>query len=165
MNRYRKRLYIFWNLCYTDSVLKIQYAPVVQLDRASDSDSEDRRFESCRACQKQASPLGDACFCYVWRASWMRSYLEIHLTKKIPNETTNPQDLGIKESSKVKESMRWNGRVFVTLDGNEGYGIRIDEGSNPVGRAKRGHSVRGGLFLLCLTSFKAEVVHGNSTRL
>ena len=58
----------------------------------------------------------------------MRSYTEIHLTEKIPNETTNPQDLEIKESSKVKESMRWNGRVFVTLDGNEGYGIRIDEG-------------------------------------
>ena len=58
----------------------------------------------------------------------MRSYTEIHLTEKIPNETTNPQDLEIKESSKVKESMRWNGRVFVTLDGNEEYGIRIDEG-------------------------------------
>ena len=35
----------------------------------------------------------------------------------------------------MKESLRWNGRVFVKSDGNEGYGIRNDEGSNPVGRA------------------------------
>ena len=30
----------------------VKYVPVAQLDRVSDSDSEGRRFESCRAYQK-----------------------------------------------------------------------------------------------------------------
>ena len=32
------------------------FAPVAQLDRASDSDSEGRRFDSCRAHQTKSSP-------------------------------------------------------------------------------------------------------------
>ena len=36
----------------------VKYVPVAQLDRVSDSDSEGRRFESCRAYQNQAVPLG-----------------------------------------------------------------------------------------------------------
>ena len=72
----------------------------------------------------------------------MRVYVEINLTEKIPL-SPNPQDLEIKESSNVKESMRWNGRVFVKGDGNEGYEIRIDDGSNPVGRAGKYHPPLG----------------------
>ena len=36
----------------------VKYVPVAQLDRVSDSDSEGRRFESCRAYQKEAVPNG-----------------------------------------------------------------------------------------------------------
>ena len=35
-----------------------KYVPVAQLDRASDSDSEGRKFESCRAYQKNPTPQG-----------------------------------------------------------------------------------------------------------
>ena len=34
---------------------KVKYAPVAQLDRVSDSDSEGRKFESCRAYQKDVT--------------------------------------------------------------------------------------------------------------
>ena len=33
----------------------VKYVPVAQLDRVSDSDSEGRRFESCRAYQTKKS--------------------------------------------------------------------------------------------------------------
>ena len=38
-------------LWYNSAVGKIKYLPVAQLDSASDSDSEGRRFESFRAGQ------------------------------------------------------------------------------------------------------------------
>ena len=41
-------------VCY-NGVVKISYLPVAQLDSASDSDSEGRRFESFRVGQKEKS--------------------------------------------------------------------------------------------------------------
>ena len=45
----------FWS---EQSVKASTFAPVAQLDRASDCGSEGRRFESCRAYQKKKTPLG-----------------------------------------------------------------------------------------------------------
>ena len=51
-------------VCYND-VVKISYLPVAQLDSASDSDSEGRRFESFRVGQeKDPTPVGSfSCLC------------------------------------------------------------------------------------------------------
>ena len=43
--------------------VKNQYAPVAQLDRVSDYESEGHRFESCRACQKKRLAMQAASFC------------------------------------------------------------------------------------------------------
>ena len=40
-------------LLFDDYREKIKYVPVAQLDSACDSDSQGRRFESCRAYQKE----------------------------------------------------------------------------------------------------------------
>ena len=48
-------------LIYDTGMLKEwvpEYVPVAQLDRASDSDSEGRAFESHRAYQKNTTPRG-----------------------------------------------------------------------------------------------------------
>ena len=44
-------------VCY-NGVVKISYLPVAQLDSASDSDSEGRRFESFRVGQQKSTHLG-----------------------------------------------------------------------------------------------------------
>ena len=44
----------------------IEYAPVAQLDRVSDSDSEGRAFESHRAYQKYPPPQGGGYFWLCW---------------------------------------------------------------------------------------------------
>ena len=49
-------------VCYND-VVKISYLPVAQLDSASDSDSEGRRFESFRVGQKGGSRVAASPFC------------------------------------------------------------------------------------------------------
>ena len=45
----------------------IFYAPVAQLDRALDSDSKGRTFESCRAYQikSRTNPIGSSGFCFM----------------------------------------------------------------------------------------------------
>ncbi len=45
-----------------DILIVVVYAPVAQLDRVSDSDSEGRAFESRRAYQKQKH--SKECFCF-----------------------------------------------------------------------------------------------------
>ena len=55
----KERLYMTEKICYTierhvsgiSLAGTIKYAPVAQLDRASDSDSEGHRFDSCRVHQ------------------------------------------------------------------------------------------------------------------
>ena len=49
---FQKGVAFFLQVCYND-VVKISYLPVAQLDSASDSDSEGRRFESFRVGQKR----------------------------------------------------------------------------------------------------------------
>ena len=48
----------------------IKYAPVAQLDRALDSDSKGRWFESSRAYQKHSRPI-------VWNAFYYKKYISI----------------------------------------------------------------------------------------
>ena len=65
-------------------MVKISYLPVAQLDSASDSDSEGRRFESFRVGQeKDPTFVGSfSCLCERVRPSWKH-----HVNSKINRNT------------------------------------------------------------------------------
>ena len=55
------------------------YLPVAQLDSASDSDSEGRRFESCRVGQKSRRPLAERLLFWSTRGEPVASAVQVRM--------------------------------------------------------------------------------------
>ena len=58
-------------ICYT--IRAVENAPVAQLDSACDSDSQGRRFESCRAYQNAVKSNDFTAFLYLYELFLWRS--------------------------------------------------------------------------------------------
>ena len=69
----------FSGLLFEKTVLQYNaYLPVAQLDSASDSDSEGRRFESCRVGQKKKGTSCVLLFCPI-RSEPVAQAMQVHI--------------------------------------------------------------------------------------